>query len=59
MSASGDNETSKLLSEKQLNFQFYYTDMTTLKTIVRSNPDSWKFERNHYPKMHWNDLGAF
>ena len=60
MSASGDNETSKLLSEKQLNFQFYYTDMTTLKTIVRSNPGILEVRKGTITqKMHWNDLGAF
>ena len=57
MSASGPDQTDKLTKEYQLNMQFYFTDETTLKTIVRSNPGVLVLEKGTIKqKVHYNDL---
>ncbi|MCK0188365.1 BT_3928 family protein [Arenibacter sp. F20364] len=58
MSASGVDYTQKMKSEYQLGFDFYFTDETTLKTIVRSNPGVLVLEQGTIiQKVHYNDLG--
>ncbi|GIZ14130.1 BT_3928 family protein [Capnocytophaga catalasegens] len=32
------SKTAEIIKEYELNFDFYFTDQTTLKTIIRSNP---------------------
>jgi len=57
MSASGDEESSAVIKEYDLNFDFYFTDMTTLKTIVRSNPAILVLEKGTIlQKKHYNDF---
>ena len=57
MSASNEAQTSKLIQDYALNFEFYYTDETTLKTIVRSNPGILVLERGTIQqKVHYNDF---
>lgn len=57
MSASGPDQTDKLVKENQLNMQFYFTDETTLKTIVRSNPGILVLEKGTIKqKLHYNDM---
>ncbi len=57
MSASGEDQTSKLVKDNALGFEFYYTDETTLKTIVRSNPGILVLEKGTIKqKVHFNDL---
>ncbi|MCL6272609.1 DoxX family membrane protein [Muricauda sp. 2012CJ35-5] len=57
MSASSDAQTSQLIKEFNLDFQFYFTDETTLKTIVRSNPAVLLLEKGTIvQKVHHNDL---
>ena len=57
MSASGDNESHAIIKEYDLNFDFYFTDMTTLKTIVRSNPALLVLEKGTIlQKKHYNDF---
>ncbi len=57
MSASNDEQTSQLINSHQLNFEFYFTDETTLKTIVRSNPGVLVLEKGTImQKVHYNDL---
>lgn len=57
MSASSDSQTQVLKSEFNLNFDFYFTDETTLKTIVRSNPAILVLEKGTIKqKVHHNDL---
>ncbi len=59
MSASNDSQTAKLIADNKLNFEFYYTDETTLKTIVRSNPGVLVLEKGTIiEKVHYNDLDA-
>mgnify|MGYP000683641762 CR=1 FL=1 len=57
MSASNFEQTSQLKKENQLDFDFYFTDETTLKTIVRSNPGILVLEKGTIKqKVHYNDL---
>jgi len=57
MSASGDDESSAIIKEFDLNFDFYFTDMTALKTIVRSNPAILVLEKGTIiQKKHYNDF---
>jgi len=57
MSASGPDQTADLVAEFGLDFNFYFTDETTLKTIVRSNPGVLVLEKGTIKqKVHYNDL---
>ena len=57
MSSSSAEQTNALRKEYQLNFDFYFTDMTTLKTIVRSNPGILLLaEGTITQKVHFNDI---
>ncbi|MEP5614592.1 MAG: BT_3928 family protein [Flavobacteriaceae bacterium] len=57
MSASSLERTTKIKNDYKLNFDFYFTDETTLKTIVRSNPSILVLERGTIQqKVHYNDL---
>ncbi len=57
MSASSDNLGNTIKNRCGLNFDFYFTDETTLKTIVRSNPAVLVLEKGTIQqKVHYNDL---
>lgn len=57
MSASNNEQTKKLIADYSLNFEFYFTDETTLKTIVRSNPAALVLEKGTIrQKAHYNDF---
>ncbi len=57
MSASNEEQTAKLVQKYGLDFEFYFTDETTLKTIVRSNPGVLVLEKGTIKqKVHSNDL---
>ncbi len=57
MSASSREETDALRDRYDLEFPFYFTDMTALKTIVRSNPGVLKLKAGTIlQKVHYNDL---
>ncbi len=57
MSASGPDQTAVLKKNYDLAFDFYFTDETTLKTIVRSNPGILLLEKGTIKqKVHYNDL---
>ena len=59
MSASNEQQTAKLKEDHKLSFDFYFTDETTLKTIVRSNPGVLVLENGTIKqKVHYNDLDA-
>ena len=50
-------QLQQLIKEYKLNFDFYFTDQTTLKTIVRSNPGVLVLEKGTIKqKVHYNDL---
>ncbi|MEM7086609.1 MAG: BT_3928 family protein [Bacteroidota bacterium] len=57
LSASSTDETEELAKKYQLNFKFYYCDMTALKTVVRSTPGILKLQKGTIiQKLHWNDI---
>lgn len=60
LSASSTEETEILTKNQNLNFPFYFCDMTTLKTIVRSNPGVLELQNGTIKqKYHWNDAHKF
>ncbi|RDY60853.1 BT_3928 family protein [Flagellimonas nanhaiensis] len=57
MSASSDELKQQIAKKYGLDFSFYFTDETTLKTIVRSNPAVLVLEKGTIlQKVHYNDL---
>ncbi|MBC2839798.1 BT_3928 family protein [Robiginitalea sp. SC105] len=57
MSASSQEAVNELKATHGLDFPFYFTDQTTLKTIVRSNPGLLRLEEGVIrQKLHYNDL---
>ncbi len=57
MSASGPEFSKEVVTKYQLPFEFYFTDETTLKTIVRSNPGVLVLEKGTIlQKVHHNDV---
>ncbi len=57
MSASNSEQAAAVVQEFNLNFDFYFTDQTTLKTIVRSNPGILVLEKGTITeKVHYNDI---
>lgn len=59
MSASSQDDVDALKAEFGLDFPFYFTDQTALKTIVRSNPGVLRLESGVIrQKLHYNDLDA-
>ncbi|MEO0505012.1 MAG: BT_3928 family protein [Bacteroidota bacterium] len=57
MSASNDDLKNDLKAQYRLDFDFYFTDETALKTIVRSNPAVLVVEKGTITqKVHYNDL---
>jgi len=57
MSASNNEQTAKLINDHSLDFEFYFTDETALKTIVRSNPAILVLEKGTIKqKVHYNDF---
>ena len=56
VSASSQEATEELANNYGLNFKFYFSDETALKTIVRSNPGLLELNRGTIKqKYHWND----
>lgn len=56
LSASSQELTDELVMQKNLNFDFYFCDETTLKTIIRSNPGIMELQKGTViQKYHWND----
>ena len=57
LSASGEELKAKVKEKYDLDFDFYFTDETALKTIIRSNPGIVKLRRGTIEqKLHWNDV---
>lgn len=56
ISASSQEATEKLANDYDLNIEFYFSDETALKTIVRSNPGLLELNRGTIKqKYHWID----
>ena len=59
MSATTEAQMQRIQKEAEISFPFYFTDETTLKTIVRSNPGMlWLKEGTIVAKWHYNDFPA-
>ena len=57
MSASSAEISSKIVNNYKLDFDFYFTDETALKTIVRSNPAILVLEKGTIKqKVHYKDI---
>lgn len=57
MSATTETQMQLVQNEVGISFPFYFTDETTLKTIVRSNPGMlWLKEGTIVAKWHYNDF---
>lgn len=57
LTASGQDIQNEFKEEYHYNFDFYFTDETALKTIVRSNPGILILEKGTViQKAHWNDV---
>lgn len=57
LSASGENLKSAMNKKYDLGLEWYFSDETALKTIIRSNPGIVKLhEGTILQKLHWNDL---
>ncbi len=57
MSASSSERAENIKAKFNLDLDFYFTDETTLKTIVRSNPGVLVLEKGTIlQKVHYNDL---
>ena len=57
LSASSEEVAEEIKKEHKLAFDFYFTDETTLKTMVRSNPGLMVLDRGTIThKIHHNDI---
>jgi len=57
MTAETTESRAAKIAEYELNFQFYFCDGITLKTIVRSNPGVFEMDKAVIKqKFHWNDI---
>lgn len=56
LSASGNEHKQALKEDYGLNFDFYFTDETALKAMIRSNPGLIRLQQGTImQKVHWND----
>ncbi len=56
LSASGEELKSEINEKYGLDLDWYFSDETALKTIIRSNPGLVRLERgNIQQKVHWSD----
>jgi len=57
MSSTTEAQMLEIINESEINFPIYFTDETTLKTIIRSNPGMvWLQEGTIVDKWHYNDF---
>lgn len=57
LTGSLESQIRKTQLDYQLAFEFYATDMTALKTMIRSNPGIIHLEKGTIiQKKHWNDI---
>lgn len=56
LSASGEELKSEINEKYKLDLDWYFSDETALKTIIRSNPGLVRLQRGTIQqKVHWND----
>ena len=57
LSATTESQMEQIVKDAGISYPFYFTDETTLKTIVRSNPGMlWLKEGTIVGKWHHNDF---
>jgi peroxiredoxin len=57
LTSSGEKDKRQLISDYDLNFEFYLCDEKVIKTIVRSNPGIVLLQEGTVmQKKHWNDI---
>ncbi|MCM5662817.1 BT_3928 family protein [Galbibacter mesophilus] len=60
LSASNEEQLAPIKEKYGLNFDFYFCDLTTVKTIVRSNPAVLELRKGTITqKLHFNDAEEF
>lgn len=60
LTASGEQEISKFKEDFNLDFEFYFSDETAIKTIIRANPGLVILKNGTITnKLHWNDADEF
>ncbi|MBZ9628636.1 DoxX family protein [Psychroflexus sp. CAK57W] len=60
LTASGQKDISRIKSDFDLDFNFYFADETTIKTIVRANPGLVVLKKGTITnKLHWSDADEF
>jgi uncharacterized membrane protein YphA (DoxX/SURF4 family)/peroxiredoxin len=60
LSASGEDLKEEINQKYNLDLEWYFSDETALKTIIRSNPGLVKLEEGTIlQKLHWNDSEKF
>lgn len=56
LTSSSSEVNEKFIRDYKLPFDFYFTDETTLKTIIRANPGIVMLDKGTIlQKLHWND----
>ena len=57
LSATTESQMEQIVNDTGISYPFYFTDETTLKTILRSNPGMlWLKEGTIVGKWHYNDF---
>jgi uncharacterized membrane protein YphA (DoxX/SURF4 family)/peroxiredoxin len=60
LTASGEKEIQKFKTDFDIEFEFYFSDETAIKTVIRSNPGLLILSRGTIMnKLHWNDADKF
>src|SRR5690606_88722 len=60
LSASNEEQLAPYKKEYGLDFDFYFCDLTTVKTIVRSNPAVLELKQGTITqKLHYNNVADF
>lgn len=58
LTSSSSEVNEAFVKEYKLPFDFYFTDETALKTVIRANPGLIRLsEGTILEKLHWNDVG--
>lgn len=57
LTAASIEEREVIKQKYKLNFDFYFCDGTTLKTVIRANPGVFEMDKSVIQqKVHWNDI---
>lgn len=60
LTASGKSDIESIKNKYNLDIDFYFTDETAIKTIIRANPGLVEIKKGTITnKLHWNDANKF